>query len=291
MSEVNNSLAELEATHNVDTEILQTGLAATDSNVAELEIAAEGLSNAAAAAAGSAAATPQWITELQSDVNISGFNLDVDFTGPRGPAGADGEQGPAGPAGPAGADSTVPGPAGPAGPAGADSTVPGPAGPLGSPGLAGPPGADSTVPGPEASENYDIVLLDSITPTTNDVYNLGQDGLRWKFVYAMSGRFATDIHVGEITNHARFTYSTASNLMTLSRPLLLPRSPELSNEAATKGYVDTVVTNVVPPTANWTTLSGRPPWTDGFATLDAFTTVLSKHLIPPADNDGCVGVS
>eukprot|EP00873_Tetraselmis_striata_P029204 jgi/Tetstr1/449468/TSEL_036563.t1 len=312
---------------------------------------------------GDAAATPQWITELQSDVNISGFNLDVDFTGPQGPAGPQGEQGPAGeagavganstfpgpagptgppgPAGPPGADSTVPGPAGspgspgPAGPPGADSTVPGPAGPPGSPGPEGPPGADSTapgpegptgppgpagppgadstvpgpegptgpagpagpagadstVPGPEASENYDIVAIDSITPTTNDVYNLGHDGLRWKFVYAMSGRFATDIHVGEITNHAKFTYSTASNLMTLSRPLLLPRSPELSNEAATKGYVDTVVTNVVPPTANWTTLSGRPPWTDGFATLDAYTTVLSKHLIPPADNDGYVGVS
>eukprot|EP00873_Tetraselmis_striata_P035338 jgi/Tetstr1/455602/TSEL_042414.t1 len=94
---------------------------------------------------------------------------------------------------------------------------------------------------PTASENYDIVLLDSITPTTNDVYNLGQDGLRWKFVYAMSGRFATDIHVGEITNHARFTYSTASNLVSVSRPLLLPRSPEVSNEAATKGYVDTAV--------------------------------------------------
>eukprot|EP00873_Tetraselmis_striata_P021324 jgi/Tetstr1/441588/TSEL_029816.t1 len=57
----------------------------------------------------------------------------------------------------------------------------------------------------------------------------------------MSGRFATDIHIGEITNHARFTYSTASNLMSVSRPLLLPRSPELSNEAATKGYVDTAV--------------------------------------------------
>eukprot|EP00873_Tetraselmis_striata_P029483 jgi/Tetstr1/449747/TSEL_036813.t1 len=94
---------------------------------------------------------------------------------------------------------------------------------------------------PTTSENYDIVAIDSITPTTNDVYNLGQDGLRWKFVYAMSGRFATDIHIGEITNHARFTYSTASNLMSVSRPLLLPRSPELSNEAATKGYVDTAV--------------------------------------------------
>eukprot|EP00873_Tetraselmis_striata_P036389 jgi/Tetstr1/456653/TSEL_043354.t1 len=103
----------------------------------------------------SAAATPQWITELQSDVNISGFNFDVDFTGPRGPAGPQGEQGPAGEAGAVGANSIVPGPAGPtgppgpAGPAGADSTVPGPAGPPGSPGPAGPAGADSTVPGPE----------------------------------------------------------------------------------------------------------------------------------------------
>eukprot|EP00873_Tetraselmis_striata_P012352 jgi/Tetstr1/432616/TSEL_021985.t1 len=50
LSEVNNSIAELEAKHDVDTEILQTGLAATDSNMAELEIAAGGLSNAAAAA-------------------------------------------------------------------------------------------------------------------------------------------------------------------------------------------------------------------------------------------------
>eukprot|EP00873_Tetraselmis_striata_P018094 jgi/Tetstr1/438358/TSEL_026925.t1 len=51
LSEVNDSLAELEAKHDVDTEILHTGLAATDSNVAELEKSVEGLSNAAAAAA------------------------------------------------------------------------------------------------------------------------------------------------------------------------------------------------------------------------------------------------
>eukprot|EP00873_Tetraselmis_striata_P019242 jgi/Tetstr1/439506/TSEL_027935.t1 len=473
LSEVNNSLAELEAKHNVDTEILQTGLAATDSNVAELEISVVNSAAAAAdalsslkddivalsnfaheccetaesniatlseeiAAIDTSSYIPQseksrfivdlvepfaigahadnagridvfgtlrsplgplfdlgeptnpwrevyaegltlsdtsnlkfthfqgaegdfnlddvieyaWITELQSDVNLSGFNLDVDFTGPQGPPGPQGEQGPAGEAGAVGANSTVPGPEGPtgppgpAGPPGADSTVPGPAGSPGSPGPAGPPGADSTVPGPAgppgppgadgadgadavlpswiatsqsaiplsgfdndlslaadsvewanvlnrptipslagyakeawvtsqdfgadvdwaslsgrplwtdkfiytqnvgpqmyptASENYDVVLLDSITPTTNDVYNLGQDGLRWKFVYAMSGRFATDIHVGEITNHARFTYNTASNLVSVSRPLLLPRSPEVSNEAATKGYVDAVV--------------------------------------------------
>eukprot|EP00873_Tetraselmis_striata_P001808 jgi/Tetstr1/422072/TSEL_012932.t1 len=42
---------------------------------------------------GDAAATPQWITDLQGDVNISGFNLDVDFTGPQGPAGDDGADG------------------------------------------------------------------------------------------------------------------------------------------------------------------------------------------------------
>eukprot|EP00873_Tetraselmis_striata_P006010 jgi/Tetstr1/426274/TSEL_016591.t1 len=53
---------------------------------------------------GDAAATPQWITELQSDVNLSGFDFDVDFTGPRGPPGPQGEQGPAGEAGAVGAN-------------------------------------------------------------------------------------------------------------------------------------------------------------------------------------------
>ena len=46
---------------------------------------------------------PAWVADLQSSVNLSGFNLDIDYTGP---------QGPVGPTGPPGADSTVPGPPG-----------------------------------------------------------------------------------------------------------------------------------------------------------------------------------
>eukprot|EP00873_Tetraselmis_striata_P015591 jgi/Tetstr1/435855/TSEL_024743.t1 len=61
LSEVNNSLAELEAKHDVDTEILQTGLAATDSNVAELEISVGGLFN-------SAAATADALSSLEDDI-------------------------------------------------------------------------------------------------------------------------------------------------------------------------------------------------------------------------------
>ena len=95
---------------------------------------------------------PGWIEEEQGDINISGFNLDVDFTGPKGDPGDPGVQGIQGPPG---AASIVPGPKGDPGdpgvqgiqgPPGAASTVPGPQGIQGDP---GPPGAASIVPGPQ----------------------------------------------------------------------------------------------------------------------------------------------
>eukprot|EP00873_Tetraselmis_striata_P042449 jgi/Tetstr1/462713/TSEL_007677.t1 len=193
------------------------------------------------------------ITCDQTIVNLSGFNLDVDYTGPAGPAG---------PQGPAGADSTVPGPAGATGPAGPqdpkeqtrlyqDRQVrrdpqdprdhrerqgrkvqlahrvpqeptllylarkdlkalqarldrrdpqertrlwPARKDPQALLALLDPQEQTRLYQGrkmyPTESTNYDIVALDSVTPTSNLGYNLGQDQLRWLFLYAGTGRFS-----------------------------------------------------------------------------------------------------
>eukprot|EP00873_Tetraselmis_striata_P016519 jgi/Tetstr1/436783/TSEL_025563.t1 len=108
---------------------------------------------------------------------------------------------------------------------------------------------------PTETTNYDIVALDSVTPTSNLGYNLGQDQLRWLFLYAGTGRFSDVVEIGTIADRVRLAYDTASNLMTLDRPLTLSRTPELDSEAATKAYVDTAVAGVTPAT-DWASVTG-----------------------------------
>eukprot|EP00873_Tetraselmis_striata_P004232 jgi/Tetstr1/424496/TSEL_015024.t1 len=108
---------------------------------------------------------------------------------------------------------------------------------------------------PAESNNFDIVAVDSVTPTSNLGYNLGQDQLRWLFLYAGTGRFSDVVEIGTIADRVRLTYDTASNLMTLDRPLTLSRTPELDSEAATKAYVDTSVAGVTPAT-DWASVTG-----------------------------------
>eukprot|EP00873_Tetraselmis_striata_P044597 jgi/Tetstr1/464861/TSEL_009599.t1 len=108
---------------------------------------------------------------------------------------------------------------------------------------------------PTETTNYDIVALDSVTPTSNLGYNLGQDQLRWLFLYAGTGRFSDVVEIGTIADRVRLAYDTASNLMTLDRPLTLSRTPKLDSEAATKAYVDTAVAGVTPAT-DWASVTG-----------------------------------
>ena len=214
-------------------------------------------------------AVPSWVTDPQSTVNISGFNLDVDFTGPQGPPGA---------------DSTVPGPQGEPGPPGTTSWL----GLSDRPSWVTDPQSSVSLSGfnndlslaadwntlanrpswtdkftyfqnvgpaidPPESTNFDIVAFDSVTPTGNNIFNLGQNALRWRFVYSVFARisdrldFLTDNSVslqpspGNLSLNARFT---APNMT-----VLLP--PTQSSDVATKGYVDSQTSS---PT--WETISG-----------------------------------
>eukprot|EP00873_Tetraselmis_striata_P042742 jgi/Tetstr1/463006/TSEL_007945.t1 len=108
---------------------------------------------------------------------------------------------------------------------------------------------------PTETTNYDIVALDSVTPTSNLGFNLGQDQMRWLFLYAGTGRFSDVVEIGTIADRVRLAYDTASNLMTLDRPLTLSRTPKLDSEAATKAYVDTAVAGVTPAT-DWASVTG-----------------------------------
>ena len=131
---------------------------------------------------------PGWIEEEQGDINISGFNLDVDFTGPQGIQGIQGPQGiqgNQGDPGPTGADSIVPGPQGiqgiqgDPGPTGADSVVPGPQGMQGIQGDPGPTGADSIVPGPQGIQGIQgdpgPTGADSIVPGPQGIQGIQGD--------------------------------------------------------------------------------------------------------------------
>ncbi|AET84779.1 hypothetical protein TVWG_00014 [Tetraselmis viridis virus N1] len=96
---------------------------------------------------------------------------------------------------------------------------------------------------PVETTNFDIVASDSVTPTTDGVYNLGQDKLRWKFVYADEGRFSQYVEIGSITNRVRISFNEVNSTAVLDEPLILPRLPELYAEAAPKGYVDGEIQN------------------------------------------------
>ena len=105
-----------------------------------------------------------------------------------GPQGLPGES-IVGPQGPPGADSMVPGPAR------ADSTVPGPTGQDGSSSwatLTDKPDWTELISFsnidplllPRVDYNYDIVVGNSVTPSTNTTYNLGQKDMRYLNVWS-----------------------------------------------------------------------------------------------------------
>ena len=112
---------------------------------------------------------PAWIQVSQCNINISGFNMDVDLTGPAGPVGAKGDTGDTGPAGPAG-------------PAGTTSWS----------GITDLPAWTAKLSyldigahmWPPETSNFDVIVQDSITPITDVTYNLGQHGRRYRNLFA-----------------------------------------------------------------------------------------------------------
>eukprot|EP00873_Tetraselmis_striata_P012316 jgi/Tetstr1/432580/TSEL_021950.t1 len=140
---------------------------------------------------------------------------------------------------------------------------------------------------PVETSNFDIVALDSITPTSNMGYNLGQDQLRWLFLYAKTGRFSDVVEIGSVTDRVRLAYDAESNLMTLDRPLTLSRTPELPAEAASKGYVDSAVAAATPAT-DWASITGA---TKPLINLDGGDMRVGESLVPTLDETWDLGSS
>eukprot|EP00873_Tetraselmis_striata_P027959 jgi/Tetstr1/448223/TSEL_035511.t1 len=140
---------------------------------------------------------------------------------------------------------------------------------------------------PVETSNFDIVALDSITPTSNMGYNLGEDQLRWLFLYAKTGRFSDVVEIGSVTDRVRLAYDAESNLMTLDRPLTLSRTPELDAEAASKGYVDSAVAAATPAT-DWASITGA---TKPLINLDGGDMRIGESLVPTLDETWDLGSS
>lgn len=236
---------------------------------------------------------PGWIKTSQNLVNISGFNLDVDFTGEQGPPG------------PPGADSTIPGPQGPVGATGATGPQgpSGATGPQGPQGPQGPAGSDANVPGwvastqgavvgltnfggnldwsrinnkpsetwstisgrptwtdkfdyqeigqymdPPVPSNFDVIISDSLTPGLNDAYNLGQDQLRWRYVYTRDLRVLNEIEFGFDMDVVLYR-SGQGNLKVNNKRLEGVADPIDPQDVCTKAYAD-ALPSVVPQWVN-----------------------------------------
>eukprot|EP00873_Tetraselmis_striata_P001696 jgi/Tetstr1/421960/TSEL_012859.t1 len=140
---------------------------------------------------------------------------------------------------------------------------------------------------PVETSNFDIVALDSITPISNMGYNLGQDQLKWLFLYAKTGRFSDVVEIGSVTDRVRLAYDADSNLMTLDRPLTLSRTPELDAEAASKGYVDSAVAAATPAT-DWASITGA---TKPLINLDGGDMLVGESLVPTLNETWDLGSS
>eukprot|EP00873_Tetraselmis_striata_P024765 jgi/Tetstr1/445029/TSEL_032837.t1 len=174
---------------------------------------------------------PLWVTDAQSAVSLSGFNQDLDLTGAQGPPGPKGDVGAPGPVGPRGPQGDVglagqlgntgatrpqghAGPKGDVGPAGPQGNIGAPGTTLWS-GITDPPDWVSKItyedqlaftyyqyPADAPPANLDITTSDSITPTSDSTYNLGQAGKR---TLTINMPLQT-LQIGTLAAHATLTY-------------------------------------------------------------------------------------
>eukprot|EP00873_Tetraselmis_striata_P007775 jgi/Tetstr1/428039/TSEL_018095.t1 len=182
---------------------------------------------------------PLWVTDAQSAVSLSGFNQDLDLTGAQGPPGPKGDVGAPGPVGPQGPQGDVglagqlgntgaTGPQGPAGPRGNTGAtgphrITGATGPQGITGATGPQGPKGDVgpAGPQGNTGAPGTTLcsDSITPTSDSTYNLGQAGKRWLFAYVDTARCSDGLEIGTTTNFGRLAFNATEQNLTINMPL------------------------------------------------------------------------
>eukprot|EP00873_Tetraselmis_striata_P003267 jgi/Tetstr1/423531/TSEL_014204.t1 len=93
-------------------------------------------------------------------------------------------------------------------------------------GAAGNTGADWAtrdlrvrVPADAPPANLDITTSDSITPTSDSTYNLGQAGKRWLFAYVDTARCSDGLEIGTTTNFGRLAFNATEQNLTINMPL------------------------------------------------------------------------
>eukprot|EP00873_Tetraselmis_striata_P010651 jgi/Tetstr1/430915/TSEL_020671.t1 len=175
----------------------------------------------------------------QGDVGLAGQLGSTGATGPQGPAGPPGNTGATGPQGITGATEPqgITGATGPQGPKG-DVGPAGLQGNTGAPGttlwsdITDPPDWVSKItyedqlaftyyqyPADAPPANLDITIPDSITPTSDSTYNLGQAGKRWLFAYVDTARCNDGLEIGTTTNFGRLAFNATEQNLTINMPL------------------------------------------------------------------------
>ena len=72
---------------------------------------------------------------------------------------------------------------------------------------------------PSSPTNLDLTAADSICPSVHDTYNLGQDGLRWRYIYSQEVRCRNMVAIGPPLNAVWLEYS-ASNVLSINASIL-----------------------------------------------------------------------
>eukprot|EP00873_Tetraselmis_striata_P010248 jgi/Tetstr1/430512/TSEL_001985.t1 len=75
------------------------------------------------------------------------------------------------------------------------------------------------IPADAPPANLDITTSDSITPTSDSTYNLGQAGKRWLFAYVDTARCSDGLEIGTTTNFGRLAFNATEQNLTINRPL------------------------------------------------------------------------
>ena len=90
---------------------------------------------------------------------------------------------------------------------------------------------------PPETTNFDILCLNSITPAANDVYNIGQDLLRWRYLYSRTARLTQKVEFG-VENDVSLGRSGSGNLVVNAKRIEGVADPISGQDVATKAYVD-----------------------------------------------------
>ena len=145
---------------------------------------------------------------------------------------------------------------------------------------------------PVLTTNDDIVCFDSFTPSADYTYNMGQDGLRFKYIYAGQGRFKEGVSIGPILTQKSFAYdATAGGNISLNADFLPDADALHCLGSTTRRFVNAYVNNLdASSTVNCASLmttyiSSIAPSISFLAPIEMGTRRISGLQDPAADAD------